>query len=475
MPILNHASLARTLTQRLRAQHDALNAAAACLGDLVAATRPLRRAVAAWGRAGTAAGGGPGCAGAEAGAAGGGGGSRSGAAAAAAAAGAGEDEDDFEERSGLRELCAQLELSVAGAGGGGGGDAYMSKGGGGAGGGSADDSDGCSESGAEWRKRSRSKDSSGGGGGGGGARNSPARAGQPQPPRPHLPRSGSGSASGGARPAPPWACHLGCGDAAATSAAAARFAATDAVAAARRVREYVHACSVDVLRLRAGAPDAREARARLASELDKLMAFSAGLLAANPKVLGEASTLRLDTLERYAPAAAPGRAHWVFALRQAALQRGQRLAARRLLDAYRPRISALMHARDALLARQAAVAGDGDLSAAVLDDLERLQAAYAFLALAFPNAMYSRVMAPDQAAALWAAAYPFVPQLAVIDEALRELEADEGDGDGGGGGDPGDGAGVVVGGGGAAAAAGGAGRGAGPAAAAEASAAGPPR
>ena len=68
----------------------------------------------------------------------------------------------------------------------------------------------------------------------------------------------------------------------------------------------------------------------------------------------------------------------------------------RLMQLYKSRFTALVERRKCLLQMQEASAPDSAASANVLAELERLQREYSFVALAFPNALYSRIMEPWQ-------------------------------------------------------------------------------
>ena len=72
------------------------------------------------------------------------------------------------------------------------------------------------------------------------------------------------------------------------------------------------------------------------------------------------------------------------------------LAMARLMHLYKARLAALVERRKCLLQMQEASAPDSAASADVLAELERLQREYCFVTLAFPNALYSRIMEPWQ-------------------------------------------------------------------------------
>ncbi|KAI8474069.1 MAG: hypothetical protein J3K34DRAFT_456927 [Monoraphidium minutum] len=205
------------------------------------------------------------------------------------------------------------------------------------------------------------------------------------------------------------------------AAAAERYRTMDAAAVAQRVQQYVHWSSVDLFRLTAGADDAAAA-GRLEEQLGRLMAMSAALLATKPQILAEVGCYRLDTLKPYA-ADPPPPTHWDFVIRQAKMSRRQELAAARLMELYSGRLAVLLPRRAALLARQAEQPGDADAQADVLADLECCELEYVYNALAFPNALYSRILRPPQAASIWVSSFPFVPQMLVLDRALQDMTA----------------------------------------------------
>ncbi|KAI8467968.1 MAG: hypothetical protein J3K34DRAFT_479716 [Monoraphidium minutum] len=231
--------------------------------------------------------------------------------------------------------------------------------------------------------------------------------------------SGGAVGSGAATPELPWWVRFLDLEGGA-AAAAARFSRLDAPAVAARVQAFVHRSSVDLFRLAAGAADA-PAAAQLAEQLGRLMALSAGLLATRPQVLAEVGFYDLDTLKPYEEPPPPG--HWAFVIRQAQLSRRQELAAARLLALYRDRLAALQALRAALLARQEERAADVGEQAELLAELERTNLEYVYTAIAFPNALYAEILQPRQAAGMWVAAFPFVPQLLVLGAALEEMAA----------------------------------------------------
>jgi hypothetical protein len=488
-----HASTpctAHATPQRLRAHHDALGSIVSCLGALIEATRPLRRACR------RAAEGAP---------------PPSQTAAAAAASDGGgsgndndeDDPDDPELWGELRELCLQLQSQpnprappAASA-------APPAPAAPGHGGGRGSEAGGGAAAGDEEMAAGRSGSTSGSTGGSKSwgeppdikiEGEGPADKGSGTSPAPAAPQHSAGSGSGSGRPAvdyhgfsgPRWAEYMGLEDGA--DAALRRYRAMTAADVAARVQQYVQVCSVDLFRLGAGASDNVEAAdARLAAQLDRLMAFSAALLASNPLVLGEVSTCRLDTLARYGAADAPPRAHWLFALRQAGLSARQRFGMARLMELYNGRLAAILPRRQKLLDRQAGCADDPGAQAELLVQLERVQAEYTYSALAFANALYGCILAPrqvgfgpfgldvvlqksswligiwphawqvaagvyltapphsrnhrslslpsltvrstaqpgPQAASIWAASYPLIPQLVVLGQALQDLKAED--------------------------------------------------
>jgi hypothetical protein len=205
-------------------------------------------------------------------------------------------------------------------------------------------------------------------------------------------------------------------------------------------------CSIDLFQLRSGAANTDAARARLQDQLDRLLAFSTALLAANPRVLGEVSVYRLDSLEAYGELPPP-RAHWAFALQQAGMTprqargrgrwpswawaagvcaqlgtkgvsylppvRGgtacrlpapacghppspQERALARLLELYRTRLAALIARREELMRLQAGCAPDWGAQEELVQELQRHQTEYTFTTMAFANALYSSILSPEQ-------------------------------------------------------------------------------
>jgi len=171
-------------------------------------------------------------------------------------------------------------------------------------------------------------------------------------------------------------------------------------------------------------PGMSEARGRLVSALNGILAHYVSMICINPTALHADVCLRMDTLQPVE--SRPTTAHWAAMVQEVRLSAQQERQVLALLDQWHATTNPWFARRDQLLAQQQQQQAGGhseEGAERLLRDIERCQIGWAWHNTATMCALMGGLLSPEQSASAVVAAYPYVPTLLAIEEGLHGLIA----------------------------------------------------